>query len=51
MYVLCYVDEDQCLVDNGGCEQLCLNLDPGYECYCEQGFDVNGTTCIGKSRI
>lgn len=43
------LDIDQCLTNNGGCEQVCINLAPGFECACFQGYvlDSNGTTCSG----
>ena len=41
-------DYNECLISNGGCDQICRNLIPGRECDCEPGFVLNrdGTTCI-----
>lgn len=32
-------DVDECLVDNGGCEQICINKPGTYECSCKPGFE------------
>ena len=44
-----YLDINQCVVNNGGCEQICENLVPGYECRCNRGFSLNddGFSCAG----
>ena len=47
-------DHDECLVDNGNCEQICDNQIsgyqlPGYQCLCRGGYRLdNGTNCIGR---
>ncbi len=45
------LDEDQCSHDNGGCQQICINLIPGYNCSCDPGYTLNedGRTCDGKN--
>ncbi|UYV64098.1 hypothetical protein LAZ67_2006566 [Cordylochernes scorpioides] len=41
---LCGVDE--CLVDNGGCAQICVDLPVGHRCSCKPGFRLmDNTTC------
>ena len=42
-----YVDIDQCLVNNGGCESICTNLEGisnttglGYQCGCDYGYQL-----------
>ena len=42
-----YIDIDECLVDNGGCEFSCTNLEGinnttglGYQCGCENGYQL-----------
>ena len=33
-----YSDVDECLIDNGGCDQTCNNTDGSFECSCEEGL-------------
>jgi len=42
-----YVDIDECLVNNGGCESTCTNLEGvnnttglGYQCGCDYGYQI-----------
>jgi hypothetical protein len=39
---------DGCDVDNGGCAQICSDLDEGVECACDDGYalDTDGVTCV-----
>ncbi|XP_035788356.1 uncharacterized protein LOC118464801 isoform X2 [Anopheles albimanus] len=42
-------DINECLENNGGCEQTCTNKPGSYECSCESGLQIdtlNGHTCI-----
>ena len=44
-------DIDECLVNNGGCEQVCTNAIGSYSCSCRDGFkvdDKNPEKCLGK---
>ena len=45
------IDVDECLVDNGGCEGVCVNKQGSYQCFCSAGFRLasNGKKCIGKT--
>jgi len=45
----CFLDIDQCTSNNGGCQQICTNLLPGFVCSCYNGFILNddGITCSG----
>lgn len=47
-------DIDECvLFSNEICKEgRCMNTQPGYECYCQQGFyyDSNLLECIGNHR-
>ena len=45
-----FADIDQCLTNNGGCEQLCVNEIPGHVCECDPGFalSTDGFSCTGK---
>ena len=51
-----YVDINECLVDNGGCEFSCTNLEGinnttglGYQCGCDNGYQLapNNHNCSG----
>jgi hypothetical protein len=41
------VDINECLINNGGCQQLCSNSAGGYSCTCNTGFTLafDGKTC------
>ena len=38
---------NECLDDNGGCEQICNNSEGSYSCNCNDGYsaDLDGTGC------
>lgn len=42
------VDVDQCAVGNGGCDQGCVERNPGFECTCDSGWVLAGDrhTCV-----
>ena len=51
-----YIDINECLVDNGGCEFSCTNLEGinnttglGYQCGCDFGYQLapNNHDCNG----
>ena len=48
---LIFIDIDECMFSNGGCDQLCTNSNGSFECSCENGFllDVNGFICNGEN--
>ena len=55
-YVFTCVDVDECLVDNGGCEFSCTNLEGinnttglGYQCGCDYGYQLapDNHGCVG----
>ena len=50
MYNSTNTDIDECITNNGGCEQVCINTDGSFYCSCNDGFSLNanGTTCDGK---
>ena len=33
-------DVDECLVENGGCQQTCLNVVGDWRCECDPGFTI-----------
>ena len=43
-------DFDECEYDNAGCEQICTNSIPGYQCECYDGYrlDANGVNCTSE---
>ena len=54
--LVCYTDINECLIDNGGCEFSCTNLEGtnsttglGYQCGCDNGYQLapNNHNCIG----
>ena len=44
-----YTDIDECEVDNGGCEEMCVNTPGSYHCLCPRGFILqdDNHTCEG----
>ena len=47
-HILHLVDVDECLTDNGGCEQTCSNTVGNYSCECIQGFQLTSDgSCEG----
>ena len=44
------VDMNQCSTDNGGCDHTCTDLIPGYQCSCDDGFELSSDdhSCDGK---
>ena len=45
-----FLDIDECKVNNGGCQQRCVNTVGSYQCLCQAGFvlDEDARKCIGK---
>lgn len=43
-------DVDECSVNNGGCEQNCVNTIGSFRCSCRLGFRLDSTTqnCTGR---
>lgn len=50
-FVWIQTDVDECLDNNGGCQQVCVNTMGSYECQCTHGFFLsdNQHTCIHRS--
>eukprot|EP00095_Tigriopus_kingsejongensis_P006042 maker-scaffold651_size119386-snap-gene-0.25 protein:Tk06042 transcript:maker-scaffold651_size119386-snap-gene-0.25-mRNA-1 annotation:"hypothetical protein DAPPUDRAFT_303147" len=40
------LDIDECAVENGGCDHLCINKPGTFMCECSKGFKVQGNYCI-----
>ena len=47
------LDIDECMLNNGGCDHVCVNTDGGHECECDRGYQLgsNGFTCSGRNNI
>ena len=45
-----YLDIDECLSENGGCEQNCHNQVGNFYCTCDSGYNMNDNKldCDGK---
>ena len=45
-------DNNECQVDNGGCQQVCVNTDDSFFCSCNSGFVLKADqqTCESKHR-
>lgn len=43
-----FLDIDECLLDNGGCQEECVNSEGAYHCMCENGFliDSEDKKCV-----
>ncbi|XP_013380568.1 uncharacterized protein LOC106151732 isoform X2 [Lingula anatina] len=46
----CKQDVNECLVNNGGCQQTCVNEVGSFHCECSPGFTLHsdGKTCVDK---
>ena len=43
------IDIDECITNNGGCEQLCTNTIGNFNCSCTDGYNlILGSFCAGK---
>ena len=54
--LICYTDINECLINNGGCERKCTNIEGinsttglGYQCGCDKGYQLapNNHDCNG----
>ena len=45
-----FLDDNECEISNGGCDQHCRNKIGSYVCECNKGFhlDENEKTCSGN---
>ena len=45
-------DYDECAIDNGGCDQICINTIVGQKCECNEGYslDIDGSSCIANAQ-
>ena len=44
-----FSDIDECLTNNSGCDQTCVNTPGSFDCKCKEGYVLgdNGKTCAG----
>ena len=54
--ILCYdilIDINECDESNGGCSHNCTNTEGSFECYCRDGYILNGDgrNCSGTTAI
>lgn len=42
--------QPQCAVNNGGCQQICIDVNGAAKCSCYSGYvlDTDGLGCVGK---
>lgn len=41
------LDVNECVIENGGCSQICINTYGSYKCICKDGFISKGKSCEG----
>ena len=48
-----FPDTNECLTNNGGCQQNCANTDGSFACSCNLGYALNADnmTCLGKKYV
>ena len=48
-YVSAFIqDINECDIYNGGCEQICHNINGSYHCSCLSGYSLESSNCIGQ---
>ena len=47
--ISCNPDTNECDDNNGGCSQMCKNIEGSYDCSCRNGYelDIDGQNCSG----
>eukprot|EP00300_Choanocystis_sp_HF-7_P030550 c39410_g1_i1.p1 GENE.c39410_g1_i1~~c39410_g1_i1.p1 ORF type:complete len:1931 (+),score=181.52 c39410_g1_i1:31-5823(+) len=40
------LDANECEMDNGGCDSVCVNTPGGFYCQCPEGYSADGTKCV-----
>ena len=53
LQIIISIDIDECITDNGGCNQTCINNNGSYTCLCHQGYEINDDvkSCQGEKSI
>ena len=36
-----FADINECTINNGGCEQVCINIEGSHRCACYEGYSYN----------
>ena len=45
-------DVNECLIDNGGCDQNCTNTNGSFQCSCSTGYNLcSNAYCIGNVKL
>nr|XP_026693868.1 fibrillin-3 isoform X4 [Ciona intestinalis] len=49
--MVCITDVNECLVDNGQCDQVCVNTHNSFYCECQEGFTlgVDAASCVDNN--
>ena len=49
--IILSTDYNECVNNNGGCDQICINTIPGHHCDCYDGFtlDSDNITCVANA--
>ena len=49
----CYLDVNECLINNAGCKHNCKNTDGSYYCTCNSGFELSSDNhkCEGNYNV
>ena len=42
------LDTNECILNNGGCSQICVNTIGSYNCSCNTGYESIGQDCDGN---
>lgn len=50
LFIWFFTDINECSINNGGCQQLCRNVDGSYSCDCNPGWQIgnDGKSCYRK---
>ena len=50
LHFVSHADIDECALDMDDCSEnaICTNTHGNFSCMCDEGYDGDGTTCVGK---
>ena len=50
IYIVFNADIDECALGMDDCSEnaICTNIPGNFSCMCDEGYDGDGTTCVGK---